>query len=279
MFDIIGWYMRYLAHWEQRDWQDECVSTSEEDEPQNSKKHTCGHHDNHPFEHCNQASMPEKARDNTEKTGEEEYDDLPSLIALSDKDEDDDYQEEELNNGWFWEMAGSPLAEAFSEARNERPAQDHLPVDVESTIERLSKVLTENQLFPRDESAMDPILEVGSPRFVVELIEHDLVQIYNRVQGFDSHIHILLAQSSKFSIEKWYAEQCAYNSELSNPWQVAQQWEERHLERISNAEEGLAGDQERFNVLPQEQEGSVELGGVQVDQNKYPAFCSEIQHR
>ena len=220
-FDLIGWYMRYLAHWEQMDWQDECVSTSEEDEPQTSKKPTCLHHNNHPFENCNQASMPEKARDNTEKKGEEEYDDLPSLITLSDEDEDDDYREEELNNGWFWEMVGSPFSEAFSETGNKRPAHDRLPVDIESITERLSKVLMENQPFPRDESAMDPILEVGGPQFAVELMEHDLVQIYDHVQGFNSHIHISLAQSNKFSIEKWYAEQCACNSELPNPWQVA----------------------------------------------------------
>ena len=66
-FNIIGWYMRYLAHWEQMDWRDECVSTSEEDESQPSKKPTCLHYDNHPFESCSWASATEKARDDTKK--------------------------------------------------------------------------------------------------------------------------------------------------------------------------------------------------------------------
>jgi hypothetical protein len=55
-------------------------------------------------------------------------------------------------------------------------------------------------------------------------MDHGLLQIYDRVQGFDVNIHLSLLRTPDFLIGRWYAEQCAYNSELPNPWEVAQQW-------------------------------------------------------
>ena len=85
-------------------WQDECADTSGDEGSQsnNNETHTCSH--SHSFEECGQADNSERDSpgDTTEKSSNEtEYNDLPGLIALSDNDKDDDYQETELDSDWL----------------------------------------------------------------------------------------------------------------------------------------------------------------------------------
>lgn len=105
------------------------------------------------------------------------------------------------------------------------PSNPH--VDLGSMILLLNKKLTESQPFPGDEQAMNLNLGEETPRFSLEMIQNDLAQIYDHIQGFDAHIHLSLAQSPEFPVERWYAKQCACNSELPNPWEVVQQWDTR----------------------------------------------------
>ena len=227
-----------------------------------SKTHTCSH--DHPFVGCGMANSQEKAEPSTGQEDETIYDDLPSLIALSD-DEDDDYREKYLADDWFWKILGSPIAETPLETGNESVDQGHLHVVIESVAQQITEVLTKSQPFPGDEQAMEPMLKDRVSRFTIELIQYNLIHIYNRVQGFDAHLHLSLAQSTKFAIERWYAERCAHNSELPLPWEVAQQWEAHHLERNHDPGEEQMDHQrqlDRSGVL-------MELNGVQVDCNKY----------
>ena len=75
------------------------------------------------------------------------------------------------------------------------------------------------------------------------------------MQGFDAHLHFSIIQSPGFSVGELYAEQCAFNSGMPKPWNVAQEWLEC-----------------RFGMHTLDLEEMVELGGVQVDRAKYPAL-------
>ena len=66
-------------------------------------------------------------------------------------------------------------------------------------------------------------------------------------------------QAKDFHLPEWYAERCAFNSELPNPWEVARQWS---IERENRPKDG--------GFLAYVEGTSVELNGVQVDRNKYP---------
>ena len=112
---------------------------------------------------------------------------------------------------------------------------------------------------------MEPMLEDRVSRFTIELIQHDLIQIYNCVQGFNAHLHLLLAQSTEFAIERWYAERCANNSEWPLLWEVAQQWEACCIERNQDPGEEQMDQQEQLDGLGV----LMDLNGVQVDHNKY----------
>ena len=202
-FDLISWYMQYLDGWSRRDWRDECVSTDEEDN-QITETHTCSH--DHLLVACGMANRQERTEPSTGQEDEAVYDDLPGLIALSDENEDDDYREKDLADDWFWKILGSPIAETSLDTGSESVDPSHLHAIIESITQRITEVLTKNQPFPGDERAMEPMLEDGISRFAIELIQHDLVQIYDRVQGFDVHLHLSLAQSTEFAIERWYAE-------------------------------------------------------------------------
>ena len=68
-----------------------------------------------------------------------------------------------------------------------------------------------------------------------------------------------LVRLRDFHLTKWYAERCAFNSELPNPWDIAQQWS---IDREGRPKNG--------GFLAYVKGTSVELNGVQVDHNKYP---------
>jgi len=79
---------------------------------------------------------------------------------------------------------------------------------------------TENQCqpFPGDGPPVDSLYEMGDPRFVVGRQDRGLFCIYDRVQGFETYIHEARLHWDFFSIGKWFAERCAENSELEEPW-------------------------------------------------------------
>ena len=86
-------------------------------------------------------------------------------------------------------------------------------------------------------------------------VQHGLVTTYDRVQGFDSHLLFTMIDTPSISVGRWYAEQCAFNSGMPKPWEVAQQWAK-----------------DRFGEHCPDPRDEMELGGVQVDRTKYPAL-------
>ena len=56
---------------------------------------------------------------------------------------------------------------------------DHTNMNMESITQWLGSILTENQPFPGDDCAMSRTGEEGGSRFAIEMIQHDLVQIYD----------------------------------------------------------------------------------------------------
>ena len=90
------------------------------------------------------------------------------------------------------------------------------------------------------------------------------------MQGFDSILHVSLLWATDFCVDQWYAEQCAYNSELPNPWEVAQQWSINRMLPIPSGEEPVGMESTSGNV--NDSVISMELGGVQVDCKKNPSL-------
>ena len=99
--------------------------------------------------------------------------------------------------------------------------------------------------------------------------------MYDKVQGLEARISTSLLEWDLFSAVKWYAERCAYNAEMDDPWKVAHEW--MRFQKWENTIMGPALDittpvsellAERLRL----DECELELGGVQVDHNKYPAL-------
>ena len=106
----------------------------------------------------------------------------------------------------------SPPEKRETKCKRHHCEERRLCVDEERINQWLSEILTESQPFPGDEPAIDPTYEEGDPRFVVEQAKLGLVAIYDRLQRFDSHLHFSVIQSPEFSVARWYAERCVFNS-------------------------------------------------------------------
>ena len=90
--------------------------------------------------------------------------------------------------------------------------------------------------------------------------------MYDRVQGFDSSLHSDLLKDPDFIIARWYTEQCACNSGLTSPWEIALKWaNDRTRPEIPIIDMG-GPEWIDSTAMP------MELGGVQVDRNKYPSL-------
>ena len=261
LFDLIGWYMQYLER--QRS---SVPHVGEADLPGGAtSQHRCS--SRHQFVGCSR--RPTTAADHwrdeessvAAATGT--HDDLPDLIALSNSDDsdEDDYRSEALNNEWFWEESNMPPSEGASSWDKETPQSD----DLKEMATKLVEVLTACQPFPGDGPPIDPTYELGDPRFEISYAASafELLEIYDRVQGFDAHIHLSHLRTPEFSIGRWYAEQCAFNKDLPNPWEVAQRWAEARQEQ--DLIMGEFGAEVESAV-------DIDVGGVQVDRNKYPAL-------
>ena len=188
----------------------------------------------------------------------EELDDIPELQEVSDSDASDDEEEEDPLQSW-----------PFEDERND-----------ERIAERVQNVLTKCQPYPGDNGRIpaDPLYEVGDQRFIVERQDRNLFFIYDRLQGFEAKIHVSRLHWHAFSIGKWFAERCAENSELDEPWARAhrwmlfppKKWEDTIMSR--NPVRGPSSWVTEPEPTEEPVEEPMELGGIQVDKNKYPAL-------
>ena len=130
-------------------------------------------------------------------------------------------------------------------------------------------MLTACQPFPGDGPPVDPSYVKGEHQFLIIRIDHGLLSVYDRVQGFDSSLHPDLLKDPDFVVVRWYAEQCTYNSGLTSPWEVALKWTNDQTQHeistsIVDVPEGICS-----TAMP------IEFRGVQVDHKKYPSLqCS-----
>lgn len=140
----------------------------------------------------------------------------------------------------------------------------------ETIASSLERVLERCQPFPGDGLAVDPNYVVGDPRFIIDRLDVDTLEIYDRVQGFETHVRISIVEWSRFSIGKWYAERCAANSSLPEPWKCAHQWiiarEWKHT--TIQSVQGMDNDTNRSESSI----GHIDVGGVQVDRLKFPSL-------
>ena len=197
---------------------------------------------------------------------DEELDDIPELQEVSDSDASDDEEEGDPLQNW-----------PFEDERND-----------ERIAERVQDVLMKCQPYPGDASRpqADPSYRAGDQRFVVERQDRGLFFIYDRLQGFEAKIHVSRLHWHAFSIGKWFAERCAENSELDEPWGRAhrwmlyppREWEDTIMSRnpvrgpSSWVEESESTERPVDESTEEPVKESMELGGIQVDKSKYPAL-------
>ena len=276
-FDLVSWYRRHLDQhelFEQRYYEANRESCIRAKPPIQVKdeQHTCCV--SHELRGCPMASDSESAIDempdlvnimsvddlNIEDFFEKKspaddtvMNDLPELQSLTD---DSDNEEEDPHNEAFQKLWESPVRE-----------------DDGYLVRRIQNVLTRCQPFPGDGEPVDPTFHSGEQRFIVQVQERDLVCIYDRIQGFETDIHKVRVQWGFFSVGQWFAERCAVNSGLYAPWNYAHQWtmSRKWEDTIMGFDmEPLDGSVPAEDYQPVEQ--NLELGGIQVDRNKYPAL-------
>ena len=80
----------------------------------------------------------------------------------------------------------------------------------------------------------------------------------------------MYAHLGTFSIGKWFAECCAFNSGLPQPWLVAMEW--LGTCNVQDVMLGFPAQKENYKLFCRESSlaNSLELGGVQVNRNKHP---------
>ena len=244
-FDLIGWYMRILSAGETK------VQLGENLMPPRT--------------------LTGSAHDNPESPVDDEDEEIPHLIALSDDSDDDDYRQEELEAERLLQEEYALFDESLYDSEDTELVDKPWFRNDVSVILRLNEVLTSVAPYPGDRQiAVDPSYEIGEYRFLIERFDHGLLVIYDRVQGFDTSIHMSVLQSPGFSVGQWFAEQCAFNSGLPNPWEVARLWADNRDPLALRLRDVLYGE-----CKPEETMGLttlLDLGGVQVDRNKYPAL-------
>jgi hypothetical protein len=211
--------------------------------------------------------------------GDQSDDDcMPGLIPISESrpgDESDDDSDE---------ADSLPDLEALSDSEG---GEDDEP-DVDDTIrraplevfqQRVIEVLSRFPAFPGDTVPVDPRFQPNSDaRLVVSCRDHEILEIFDRVQGFEAHIHVSLLRWPAFSIGKWYAEQCARNSNLPTPGTRVEEWMNNH-----DWEDTIMGYLPYSAVAAPDMKetvplGDLDLGGVQVDRTRFPALQRSAAH-
>ena len=242
----MGWYIEYLS---QRHLYEQSPSGG-------SNLQCCV--GGHPLVSCGSGNRNGGTRtpENTDESGDEQ-DDVPYLIALSEySDAGSDVDESE------------PGSSCILEA--EEAWRDTL-------VLRLTQVLTECQPFPGDGNPVDPTYRDGGDRVVIAFRDQDTFEVYDRVQGFETHLAVQFVQWERFSVGKWFAERCAANSGLPRPWAIAQAWLETRNGR--NTSMGFPALRDNFEYVMSELIlDNVELSGIQVDRNKYPSLQRNSAH-
>ena len=122
--------------------------------------------------------MSDGPYEESSNAAEDDEDDCPDLVSVSDES-DDDYRER---------VADQPVE-----------TDNDLGEPTKLTKQRVQDVLTRCQPFPGDSHPIDPTYTQGEPRFIVEPCNHDLFQIYDRVQGFEAHLHLHLTYGTLIS--------------------------------------------------------------------------------
>jgi RNase H-like domain found in reverse transcriptase/Reverse transcriptase (RNA-dependent DNA polymerase)/Integrase zinc binding domain/Retroviral aspartyl protease/Zinc knuckle len=235
--------------------------------------------------------------DSEDEGSDSEYDDLPGLNPVTDDSDDEDSGSDGLDSTAksFHDLDEPdyndlpdliPLAddsddgnsEVGSLRMNDSEVDDLPDLWIDVLMVRLAEVLSNCQPFPGDGPAVDPTYCDGDDRFVIARKSLDVLEVYDRVQGFEAHIAITHLQWERFSVGKWFAERCAFNSSLPRPWVMANDWlKSRNGIRTTM---GFPALRDNFELFARKRTcaDAVDLGGVQVDRNKYPSLQRNSAH-
>ena len=275
-FDLVGWYRLYLGRrgFFEHQYHEKQSRTYRKEEvviPSNGKGP----------DSTNQPDLPPSLSAGEPTANPADWDKLPEFEVLtadgSDFESEEFFEEENLNQGS--DLEDLPGLDPLSDDSDDEVAADdcHIYVSEEEEekilVERIKTVLTQCQPFPGDGPPIDISYKEGDQRFAIELRARGLYCVYDRVQGFEADIHVARLRWEFFSIGKWYAERCATNAQLDEPWICAHQW--LLTREWEDTVMGLTSDsQSQFNgpITQETAEGKVELGGIQVDKHKYPAL-------
>ena len=254
-FDLVGWYTQRLAS----QW-----STRQEEGSMDSP-HECPR--THLFTGCITEESPSGDEEPCAETPTMEDNEIPDLqtVSMTDDSEEDDYRSEAVKDESFWDYLFGDYVPFNESAYEEDPYLDN-----KSLTEKLDDTLTTCQPFPGDEHGLPDSCVAGRRRFEIKPVDFELIQIYDRVQGFEAHIHTSRLQDPEFAVGRWYAEQCAFNQYMEMPWQVARRWADTrpHNDLRMNVAVSIS---ENYELEPEPLE-DMELGGVQVDRTKYPSL-------
>ena len=280
-FDLIGWYLNVLRERDQRvvkGTAGECIL------------HQAGQH---LFIGCSQLEAEPRDNDIVDQKEDHTYDDLPELYPLSDDEESDDEEEEDYKVN---SPTSSDNDESESDSANYADLPRLVPIDEEDDpvdgyvsegiheipnpgdiseddlMTRLTEVLTICQPFPGDGEPQDESFSDGDNRFVIARQSSLVLEIYDRVQGFLAPIAITHLRSSTFMPGLWFAERCASNQRVSNPWKTAHEWVNSNLNSRTMMWMSDFNDRTEFFTREMTPADALDLSGVQVDRNKYPTL-------
>jgi hypothetical protein len=236
--------------------QEESTSQRANEVDLNSKEHCCSASSrNHVFVGCNQPEALGPADSEESDDGDPIDGDLPDLQPIN---ESDGAKDEDGSDGYV-----------SDEDFEEYPDGADLVSALESLVE---EVLLGCQPFPGDGPAVDPTYRDGDGRFLVTPTEPDILEVYDRVQGFETHISVTLLLREDFSVGRWFAERCAVNKNMPQPWRVAQEWYETRRGTRTTLWPPVFDENTEFFTREMTSDDALELGGVQVDKHKYPSL-------
>ena len=272
-FDIVGWYIDILKNRSLYPFS----AKAEKDESCCRDSHVyvgCSHPEDDNLshgsdnEHAEEDTYDELLEQQTVSDGGYEnyrtleyFENLPHFHSLL-RDEDSDDEE-----GITDYVSDDDCASDNSE---EHVRIEDLPAEILAV--RLAEVLTSCQPYPGDGPAIDATYIQEESRFIFARHHPDIIEIYDRVQGFETHISLDVLRNETFRPGLWFAERCAYHMNLPQPWREAQSWmESRSGTTMWMFDPDEEADSEVFTREMTKDE-ELELGGVQVDRNKYPSL-------
>lgn len=274
-FNIVGWYISILK---ERD----LYPSGKRAEPE---EYCCLN--DHIFVGCSNLEDANPSHDSGSEDVEEcAYDDVPELQSVSDDEEEDYCNLDDFENlpnfhASLHNKESNDHEEIEGYVSNDDCASDNseehiriadLPAEI--LVVRLAKVLSSCQPYPGDGRAIDPTYVQDESRFIFTRQVPNLVEIYDRVQGFETHISLDVLRNETFRPGLWFAERCAYNKNYPQPWRVAQTWMETRTGTHTTMWMFDLDDEADLEEFTREMTAAeeLELGGVQVDCNKYPSL-------